>query len=633
MAKAVKTTVTGKAVTTKKKKSYEADSIVWNRGLDGPRADPSMYLGDAGPGAQVHMAKEVVGNAVDEVQAGNGSTVTVIIADDHTVTVIDNGRGVPVAPHALDKKRSTLDIVFSELHAGGKGKGSGDAYDTSIGTHGLGAAVTNACSEIFNVEVKREGKVHEMRWAKGKVKKAFKVTGKCSKAETGTTVTFRHDPTVLSGKPNWKKLVDWVEALAYFTPKVTYVLDIKPLKLKTKIHRKNGLADWLSDNAPKEDSGFEVITKPIIVQTKAMDLALQWYGKPEDGLRSYVSAVETTEGGTHHRAVEKAISDVLDKFCGKRGALKKAYKPEDLRAGLIGCVNIRMKAPKFHNQTKEKLTSPEGEEIVYAEAVKGLTAYFSKHKSVAKAIIERANRLRGAHNDFKLSAAAASKITGKRGQFSLPSKLAISNAKDRSKVELYIVEGDSAGGSAKQARDATFQEVLPLKGKPPNILKGNIAKHLENDEITNVLKAIGYDPRNKENPLAKMRVGKIILLADSDVDGQHITNLLLSVFWVLMPSLIRDGKVFIVSDALYMAKNATKTMFGKTREEAIERLGSKAKQVTRIKGWGELNADDMEPFVFTPETRQHIVLTPENPQKLMEVMGEDVSVRKRLLNV
>ena len=626
------------ASTKKVSKTYEASDIVWNRGLDGPRADPSMYLGSADGNAVVHMSKEIVGNSVDEVQSGHGSHVWVTITDDNTVTVTDDGRGVPVAPHPLDKKRSTVDIVFSELHAGGKGKGSGDAYDASIGTHGLGAAVTNACSELFNVTVKREGRVHHIAWAKGKVKKPFKVTGKCPKAETGTTVVFRHDPTVLSGKPNWKKLVDWIEALAYFTPAVTYVLDIKPLKLKTKLRRKNGLSDWLENNKPaeatgKEDAGVETITKPIIVQTKSMDLALQWFGKPEDGLRSYVSAVETVEGGTHRRAVEKAISDVLDKFCGKRGALKKAYKPEDLRAGLVGCVNIRMKAPKFTSQTKERLASPEGEEIVYKDALKELTAYFSKHKSVATAIIERANRLRNAHNDFKLSAAAASKITGKRGVFSLPEKLRVSTAKDRSTVELYIVEGDSAGGSAKQASDVKFQEILALKGKPPNILKGNPTKAMENEEIINILRSIGYDPKNKDNPLAKMRVGKVILLADSDVDGQHITNLLLGLLWYLTPSLIRDGKVYIVSPALYMAKTATKTVFGKTIEEARKLSGATNPTVTRIKGWGEMNAKDMMPFVFKPDTRQHILITAEGFEKLEAVMGDDVSVRRKLLNV
>ncbi len=641
MAKAVKTTLTGKTVVTpktKKAKGYEASDIAWHRGLDGPRNDPSMYLGSADGNAVVHMSKEIVGNSVDEVQSGHGSTVWVTIADDNTVTVRDNGRGVPVAPHPLDKKRSTVDIVFSELHAGGKGKGSGDAYEASIGTHGLGAAVTNACSELFNVEVRRDGKVHQIGWAKGKIKRAFKIAGKCPKTETGTTVTFRHDPTVLTGKPNWKKLVDWIEALAYFTPAVTYVLDIKPIKLKTNVRRKNGLADWLADNKPaeatgKEDAGIETITKPIIVQTKSMDLALQWFGKPEDGLRSYVSAVETVEGGTHRRAVEKAISDVLDKFTGKRGNLKKAYKPEDLRAGLIGCVNIRMKSPKFHNQTKEKLVSPEGEEIVYKDALRELTAYFSKHKKTAQAIIERANRLRNAHNDFKLSAAAASKINGKRGQSNLPPKLRVSTARDRSTVELYIVEGDSAGGSAKDASDVKFQEILPLKGKPPNILKGNPAKAMENEEVINILRAIGYDAKNKENPLAKMRVGKIILLADSDVDGQHITNLLLGLLWYLTPSLIRDGKVFIVSPALFMAKTATKTVFGKDIEEARERSGAANPVITRVKGWGELNAEDMEPFVFDPESRQHILVTPDGSEKLEAVMGDDVNVRKRLLNV
>jgi DNA gyrase subunit B len=618
---------------TKKKGGYDADSIVWHRGLEGPRNDPSMYLGSASADAIIHMGKEVVGNSIDECAAGHGSTIRITIDKDNNVTVVDDGRGVPVEPHKLDKKRSTAEIVFSELHAGGKGKGSGDAYDASIGTHGLGAAVTNACSETFAVTIKRGGKVHKIAWAKGKLKKALKVTGKCPKTETGTSITFRHDPTVLSGKPNWQKLVDWINTVSYFTPSVTYYLDIAPLKLKTKIRRKHGLNDWLAEHKPKE-ADIEAISKPVMVQTKGMDLALQWFGTSDDNLRSYVSAVQTVKGGTHHKAVEKAICDVLEKFTNSKGALAKKYKPEDLRAGLVGCVNIRMKAPKFRSQTKEELESKEGYEIVYADAAKALKAYFDKNKSIAKLLIERANKFRGMEDSFKLSKKVEAAIAPKRGQNALPTKLAIATTKDRSKVELYVVEGDSAGGTAKQARDKNYQEVLPMKGKPPNLWKGKGIQHLEkNVEIINLLRSIGYDPKNKDNPLAKMRVGKIIILTDSDVDGQHITNLLLGVIWALMPRLFKEGKVWIVSDALFMAKSNTKTVFGKTKEQVVEMLGSKPRQLTRIKGWGEMDPPDMATFVFKPETRQHILVTQDEGSDLVAVMGDDRTMVKKLLGV
>ena len=631
-------------MTTKKLKDsktkvakYDADDIAWNIGLEGPRADPSMYLGSAGADAILQMAKEIAGNSIDELNAIGGGKLHITIDKDNNVTVTDNGRGVPIDPHKRDKKRSTAEIVFSELHAGGKGKGSGDAYQDSIGTHGVGSAVTNACSEIFVPTIKRGGKVYKLAWAKGKLKHGLKVIGKCPKAETGTSVKFRHDPTVLSGTPKWDKLVEWLETLSYFTPTITYYLTINhastgKAEFKKTIHRKNGLADWLHDHRPADDD-IETITKPIVLQTAGMDLALQWFGTTDDGLKSYVSAIETKEGGTHHKAVEKAISVVLEKYTSQRGALKKNYKPEDLRAGLVGAINLRMKSPKFSSQTKERLSSPEGETIVFKDAVKQLSEYFDKHKSVAKAIIERANRLRGMENSFKLSKAAEAKMKPKRGQHSLPTKLAVSTTKDRNRVELYIVEGDGAGGSAKQARDKVYQEVLPMKGKPPNLYKGNTGKHLENDEIVNMVRSIGYDPTNKDNPLAKMRVGKIILLADSDPDGQHITNLFLSVLWMLMPQLFAQHRVFIVSDALFMAKSATRTMFGKTAAEAIKLLGAPHKSVSRIKGWGEMSPPDLKPFVFDPEHRQHILVTPEGAEKLASVMGEDVKIRKKLLNV
>ncbi len=621
---------TKKVASTKKKTKYDANSVVWSKGLDGPRRSPEMYLGSADGNAIAHGVRELVGNAIDEISSGHGTTVSVKIDANNVVTVSDDGRGVPVEPHPTDKSRSTLDIVFSELHAGGKGKEAGGAYETSIGTFGLGAAVTNACADLFEVTVKRGGRIHRMVWSKGKVKKPFKVIGKCPKAETGTTVVFQHDPTILSGKPNWKSLYSWVEQISYFTPGVVYKLDIAPLKIKTTIKRKHGLQDWLTDNSKGET---ENITKPIVVQTKSLDLALQWFGKADDGLRSYVSAVETTGGGTHHKAVEKAIVDVLGKFAGQRGAAKKAYKPEDLRAGIIGCVNVRLKAPKFSSQTKEKLVSPEGETIVYQEAVKELTAYFNKHKSTARAIIERANRLRAAHENFKMSAKAAAALKPKRGQSNLPAKLAVSDAKDRSKVTLYLVEGDSAAGSLIQARDATKDEVLALKGKPPNIMKGKQAAALENEEIINILRSIGYDPSNKDDHLAKMRVGKVGILSDSDDDGFHVTNLVIALLWTITPQLITEGKVFVVSDALFMAKSATKTVFASSVEEAYTKIGTKKATITRVKGWGEANPADLAIHVFDDATKQHINVTGEKANEIIKVMGEDISYRREILGV
>lgn len=624
----------------KSKSTYNADSVMWRRGLEGPRHDPSMYLGSADGDAVVHMSKEIIGNSVDEVAGGHGNTVTIVIDKDDTVTVTDNGRGIPVEPHPLDKSRSTVEIVFSELHAGGKGKGSGDAYDSSIGTHGLGAAVTNACSERFEAEVKRFGKIHRIKFAKGKLKQKLTVVGKCAKDDTGTTVKFKHDPAVLSGKPNWNKLVSWIEALSYFTPNVTYDLTIAPLKLKRKVCRKDGLTDWLRDHSPRttDDDGKSVAAdamgKPLVVRVGSFDMALQWFADTSDGLQSFVSAVVTKEGGTHHKAVEQAITEVIGKFTTTKGAMKKAYKPEDLRAGLVGCVNVRIKSPKFTSQTKEKLASPEGHDVVYREAKAALTAYFDKNKKLAKLLIERANGLRGAFDEYKMNAKAAAKLKTKRGTHGLPSKLHNCKSNKAEECELYLVEGDGAGGTAKNARDVTFQAVLPLKGKPPNVISGNLEKILAtNEEVLNILRSIGYDPSNKKGPLEKLRFGKIIILADADVDGKHITNLVLATLWKLTPSLIREGRVFIVSDALFMAKTATKTVFGRTRKEAIEKSGAKNPVITRIKGWGELNATDMTPIAFDRKERQLIRVTPEQHEKLLKVMSEDAKFKRELLGV
>lgn len=623
--------MTAKKVTsTKKKKDYGADSIVW---IDDPmeqvRTHPTMYVGGTDQSAVRHLALEILDNANDEANEGHGDIIKFSVSKDGAITIEDNARGIPVGPHPKNPKLSAAEVAFTQLHAGAKSS-AGSSYATSRGVHGIGSAAVNALSERLTLEIKRDGKIHRAQFKAGKIVSRLKVVGKCHKTETGTKVSFVPDTSIMKYKTvNWQPIVDWLDINAYLNNRVTYYIDIPTLKLKTKIRHKGGLADWLSENTKDKT----VIGKPLVVGAGPISFALQWTEIAEERLVSFVSSGKTPEGGTHVKGLEKAISEVLGKFTTQRGALKKTYRPEDLRAGLVGVLNIKLNSPKFSSQTKEKLVSPEGETIVYQEAVKELTAYFNKHKATARAIIERANRLRAAHENFKMSAKAAAALKPKRGQSNLPAKLAVSDAKDRSKVTLYLVEGDSAAGSLIQARDATKDEVLALKGKPPNIMKGKQAAALENEEIINILRSIGYDPSNKDDHLAKMRVGKVGILSDSDDDGFHVTNLVIALLWTITPQLITEGKVFVVSDALFMAKSATKTVFASSVEEAYTKIGTKKATITRVKGWGEANPADLAIHVFDDATKQHINVTGEKANEIIKVMGEDISYRREILGV
>lgn len=596
------------------------------------RRNPGMYFGSADKDGISHILKEIRDNSVDELVAVGGGTCYIRFKDG-VFLVADDGRGIPVKTHAKTKE-STLITVLTRLHAGGKMQGS-SAYATSVGVHGVGAAVTNAVSEYMIAWVFREKKWHEVTFKGGKTQGKVR-TGKVPKGfKKGTVIEFKPDPKIFGkAKPDLKAIRATIENLAYFTPTVKYILEFdgKPVT----IQQEEGLAGFVKLHRKKLKA--DRVGKMFEVSTPHINCALQWSTFDDDGLRTYASSSYTSGGGTHARAFETVLSDVI----GKYAKAKQTYKKANLRIGLIGALNVNIASPKFNGQSKERLASPEAEEIVLGELKKPLEKFFAKHKQLARDIIERACALHAAEQEFKISKAAASKIKGKRGKTNLPTKLATANSAKPGDRELFLVEGDGAGGTAKDARDKKFQEVLPLKGKVLNVFKAANEKVFANQSVIHILQSIGYDPdaRSKGlDPLAKMRVGKVLLLSDADDDGKHINALLVAMLAKYVPQIFEKKMVYVVNAPLFKVRVGTKQYYGSSHSELKAKLGKqfdRGGHITRMKGWGEANADELWDIAMDPKQRKLIHLpdlSRHDTKTIMRLMGEGVEFRKELLGI
>lgn len=624
------------------KKEYNADSIDWYTGLEGVRAKPGMYIGDTDSSGINHLVKEIAGNSIDEASNGHGDVVGVYFGTDGWIWVYDKGRGVPVGPHPKNKKIDTLTVVFTELHAGGKMKADQGNYQHSIGTHGLGAAVTNALCTDFQVWSYRNKRWNHQSFREGKPQGPVKpdrlpkeMKAFAADHSQGTVVRFKPDPKIFDkgAKAQPEKIVEWLNNVAYFTPKVKFMVgwtDSKGKQHQQKIHQPKGLVAF------RDECLAEVKAEPMAdsftVQTPQLDIVLQWSTHDEEYLYSYCNAVETVEGGTHLNGLNKAIAEVLGEYAGARSS---KYRAEDLRYGLVGALNVKLASPAFTSQTKEKLKTAEATNLVYDAVFKPLTKYFAQNKALAKDIIARANEVRNAAEQFKLSKQAAAQLRTKgRGKVVFPVELSISTTKDAKKRELFVVEGDSAGGTAKDARNTEFQEVLKLGGKPPNIYQNKVEAALNNKHVLNILQSIGYEPGITAD---KLRVGKIVFLSDPDVDGYHINYLLAALLFRLLPEAYARGMVYVVDSPLFMTQHGGKHIFGASLNDVKQKLPRSAKAaVTRIKGWGEVNADVLENVAFDPKTRkltriEHI--SGSQFKHYMNLIGENVEARRELLGL
>jgi DNA gyrase subunit B len=622
------------------KNKYDESSIEALEGLDGVRAKPAFYLGVPPSDLGLYqLAKELVDNAVDEAQNGYGDTVGIAVSDKSTeVWVWDHGRGIPVGVHPKfkAKKRSTLDIIFSILHAGGKLFASQTGYKKSRGTHGVGAAVVNALSESLEVYSCRERKWYCQKFSKGKtltkvvqIKKPPSLPGGQPIPKSGTIVKYQPDMTIFK-KNNLptKQILGWFELQAYIHPKTNFIVvaNGKP----KKFYQKLGLSDFIDKKI--NSLKVEKTGKTFTAQTINVDVALQWSTHSDEEINSYINGSQTKDGGTHVQGLYRAITESLKSFA----KAKDVYKPEDLRFGLLAVLNYSTKSPEFDSQSKSKGVSKLAQQQVYEELVPLLKDFFKANKTLAKSIIEKAVEIRKKTKSFLDDKKLVQKV--KKAKTALSAKLADVNDQRTpiNERELFLVEGDSAGGTAKTAREKSFQATYALKGKPLNVMEAPMAKIHANAEIAGILAGIGLD-LSKENPLSTIRFGKIIILADADVDGRHINTLCLTVFWKFLPELFKQGRIYIVKSPEYMARHKGELFFGATKEIVCKLAGTTKLDIRHLKGWGEAEVEDLELMAFKKGSRKlYRVMPPRNKKgelQFQALMGKKSHARQKLLGV
>lgn len=600
--------------------TYNENDIKVLTGLDGVRYRSQMYIGSLQTG-QFHILKEILDNAIDECIASKTKKIGCIITDQY-FEVFDQGRGIPVGIHPdfQKEKISTLQLIFTHLHAGGKLEEG--AYEQSTGTHGVGGSCTNALSSYFQVWTYRDRTWWTQSYSKGiptsKVIKQ-KPQGDYKK---GTVIRFTPDSEILKTPLDKKMVITWMRNSCFLNPGVEFYLKIGD---KEKTYKSEGLTDYIKYIT--KDLDCEPLYKPFIARTANVDVVLQWLETDESNLNSWCNSSPTIEGGTHLKGLLTVINKGFDAL-----VKKKTYKPEDLRVGLYGAINVKINQPQFDSQTKEKLMNPQAEKIVIEQVYRLFEKYLQSNKQFVKKVTDRASSLRNIYETFSKQKKALGKPK-KRGRANLPpaGKFLESNCKEIEQKELFIVEGDSAGGTARGARNPHFQEILKLRGKILNIAKKSLIKAYESEDIVNILKAVGFNPEDKTNQL---RVGKVIILTDADVDGAHIAILLVTLFEKLYPELLQQGRVYRVDAPLFIGKAKNKEYYGESLQDIINQAGGKLETVSRLKGWGEVDADLLKKFAFDPTTRKLIQIQSVEGSQLKyfhKIVGEDTETRKTLL--
>ena len=645
---------------------YSANSIQVLEGLEAVRKRPSMYIGDIGERGLHHLVYEVVDNCIDEAMAGFCDGIDVKILEDNSIRVQDNGRGIPTGMHEKEH-RSALEVVLTVLHAGGKF--DKNSYKVSGGLHGVGVSCVNALSDLLVAEIHREGKIFVQKYSKGKPITAVQVVGESN--DTGTTITFHPDPTIFTQTIVYKydTLANRLRELAYLNKGIRITLTDLREKVEQFITSEDGerkatgimafrtdtfyseeglkeFIDYLDAGAPK------LIPEPITVNSDKVipiDIALQYNTGFSERIYSYVNNIHTIEGGTHLQGFKMGLSRSLKNYAEKNNLLAKFkgdLSPEDFREGLTAVISVKVAEPQFEGQTKTKLGNPEATSAVSQATAAAMDQYLEEHPKEAKTIVEKIVLAATARAAARKAREMVQRKTPMGGA-GMPGKLADCSDHDPEKCELFLVEGDSAGGTAKQGRDRRIQAILPLRGKILNVEKAAQDRAFESQEVRNIYTALGVtvaqedESGEKHMDLSKLRYHKVIIMTDADVDGSHIACLILTFFFRYMFDLIKNGYVYLATPPLYLVKKGKEERYCWTdaqREQATAELGrgsDKGVTVQRYKGLGEMSDEQLWETTMDPSRRVLRQITIENAadaeRTFSMLMGDDVPPRRAFI--
>lgn len=624
---------------TKVNNQYDASQIQVLEGLEAVRKRPGMYIGSTGPRGLHHLVYEIVDNSVDEALAGYCKNITVTINKDNSITVEDDGRGMPVDKHPK-LGIPAVEVIHTVLHAGGKFGGGG--YKVSGGLHGVGASVVNALSTKMEVEVKRNGNIYRQEYAKGKTITPLEVIGTAKK--TGSKTTFWPDPEIFDETVyDYGTLEHRLREMAFLNKGIRITLsDNRDEKKKEVFHYEGGLSEFVRHiNKNKEVLHKEVIYFEVVKDNMEMEVAMQYTDRYNELLLSYANNINTVEGGTHMAGFKSALTRVFNDYARKNKILKDnddSLSGEDVREGLTGIISVKLTQPQFEGQTKAKLGNSEVRGFVETSTSENLTAFLEEHPTEARIILDKCLRASRARE----AARKARELTRRKSvldSISLPGKLADCSEKDPAKSEIFLVEGDSAGGSAKQGRDRIRQAVLPLRGKILNVEKARLDKILNSDEIKNMITAFGCGIGN-DFDINKLRYHKIIIMTDADVDGAHIRTLLLTFFYRYMTPLIEGGYVYAAKPPLFMTKRNKEVYYTYSEREQdrlMETLSKKGGKplIQRYKGLGEMDFHQLWETTMDYNNRTLVQITLEDATAADEIftvlMGDKVPPRKRFI--
>ena len=629
---------------------YSASSIQVLEGLEAVRKRPAMYIGDIGVKGLHHLVYEVVDNSIDEALAGYCSNIEVYINEDNSITVEDDGRGIPTDFHEKEGK-SALEVVLTVLHAGGKF--DKDSYKVSGGLHGVGVSCVNALSNLLVAEVHRQGKVHVQKFSKGAPLGPMEITGETD--SHGTIITFKPDDSIfIATEYNYEILSSRLRELAYLNKGVRLNITDKREKDENGNYRRDEFysTDGLKEFVKFLDENREsLIDNTIYIDTERdgvpVEVAMQYNTSFSENVHSYVNNINTIEGGTHLTGFRRALTRTLKKYAEDSGMLSKVkfeINGDDFREGLTAVISVKVQEPQFEGQTKTKLGNSEVAGAVDQAITTALTHYLEENPKDARSVVNKVILAATARHAARKAREMVQRKTVLSGS-GLPGKLADCSSRDRDKTEIFFVEGDSAGGTAKQGRDRTFQAIMPLRGKILNVEKAMKHRVWENEEISNMFKALGIVPGGDNNAddeqevsLEKLRYGKVIIMTDADVDGSHIATLMLTFFFRHMNSLIQNGHVYIATPPLYLVKKGKNSRYCWTEEEreaTLAEYGSKGAHVQRYKGLGEMNAHQLWETTMSPETRILRQVTIENAAEADRIfsmlMGDDVPPRREFI--